>query len=466
MKRILLVVLCALLLAVPLAACAGREKPVTAAEMIAAGERYLLELDYEQALVCFHMAIELEPMNLRGYTGAAEAHVGLGEPDKALAILRQGQALLDHAELQELIERIEQDLPAETEAWPDEEGEASESSEQEQAQSEGAEGFGPEASPAPPLNAAAQRRADVLNNSGAVTRFGHISEYKGEVYASSFLCLPHWNAIPIYYMGGMAIHEDYVYYLNPLGTGGFPTELYRSGLQGQGATVIANGVGSWGNPRIANGKVIYETINENYEYTGTFCYDTATAETVRLSDERFEWLSYDDEFVYYQLDRYRENAGDMWRVRWDGSQEELAADLDIPRGIYKVEDTYFYTTNAEFRTPEMLEIVRYSIANSGERVAYTLPEGLDLLTIHEGAVYLSGETGVFKADIDSGGHIKLADLPDEAMYGAVRCYAVVGNDLYVSIYTSMEHDMEYVRLYKLPLGGGVMEYQNAKWFES
>jgi tetratricopeptide (TPR) repeat protein len=58
--------------------------------LIDLGEKYLLELDYEKALVQFLRVIEIEPMNPRGYTGAAEAYVGLERFDEAIAILQQG----------------------------------------------------------------------------------------------------------------------------------------------------------------------------------------------------------------------------------------------------------------------------------------------------------------------------------------------------------------------------------------
>ena len=62
----------------------------TAAEFISQGERYLLGLDYEQALTKFFMAIEIAPRNPRGYIGAAEAYRGLDRRDYAVAVLERG----------------------------------------------------------------------------------------------------------------------------------------------------------------------------------------------------------------------------------------------------------------------------------------------------------------------------------------------------------------------------------------
>ena len=77
MKRITLIVLCAVIFVPLFSACTKPELPLTVAELLDLGEKYLLELNYEQALMQFFKVIEVEPMNPRGYTGAAEAYVGL-----------------------------------------------------------------------------------------------------------------------------------------------------------------------------------------------------------------------------------------------------------------------------------------------------------------------------------------------------------------------------------------------------
>jgi len=80
---------------------------VSAAEYLELGEKYLLEMNYEQALVQFLSVIELEPMNPRGYTGAAAAHIGLGDADKAVEILRQGlERLPNEASIQTMLNEL------------------------------------------------------------------------------------------------------------------------------------------------------------------------------------------------------------------------------------------------------------------------------------------------------------------------------------------------------------------------
>ncbi|MDR2360222.1 MAG: DUF3160 domain-containing protein [Oscillospiraceae bacterium] len=108
MKRIGFVTMAVLLVLTLLSACAKSAKPLTTPELLALGEKYLLEPDYEQALVQFLKVIEIEPMNPRGYTGAAEAHIGVGQREKSLEILRQGlEQLPDNPDIAEMLAVID-----------------------------------------------------------------------------------------------------------------------------------------------------------------------------------------------------------------------------------------------------------------------------------------------------------------------------------------------------------------------
>jgi len=48
---------------------------LSVAELLSLGEKYLLELDYEQAIVYFSRVIEIEPRNARAYVGRGTAYV-------------------------------------------------------------------------------------------------------------------------------------------------------------------------------------------------------------------------------------------------------------------------------------------------------------------------------------------------------------------------------------------------------
>jgi hypothetical protein len=94
-KNKLISLLIALALALTLlSSCAKSLNQMSAAELLNLGEKYLLEMDYEQAIVYFDRLIEVEPRNPRGYTGLAEAYIALGEQDKAIEALRRGLELL------------------------------------------------------------------------------------------------------------------------------------------------------------------------------------------------------------------------------------------------------------------------------------------------------------------------------------------------------------------------------------
>jgi tetratricopeptide (TPR) repeat protein len=111
--RITAAVLTAFLLLAPLTSCARSEKPLTAAELLDLGEKYLLELDYEQAIVQFTKLIEIEPKNARAYTGLAEAYTALGRTDEAIEILEQGLAQLpDNADILAMLEALRPPEPA------------------------------------------------------------------------------------------------------------------------------------------------------------------------------------------------------------------------------------------------------------------------------------------------------------------------------------------------------------------
>ncbi|MDR3310796.1 MAG: tetratricopeptide repeat protein [Oscillospiraceae bacterium] len=93
----------------------------TPSELIGLGDKYLLDLDFEQAVVYFELLIELEPKNPRGYTGLAEAYIGLGETEKAVRTLEKGARKADDAgEIEALLEALLAENPGAAASPPDE----------------------------------------------------------------------------------------------------------------------------------------------------------------------------------------------------------------------------------------------------------------------------------------------------------------------------------------------------------
>ena len=85
---------------------------LTASELLRLGEKYLLELNYEQAIVQFLAVIEIEPMNYRAYIGAAEAHLALGDTEAAIAVLEQGLTATGNAEIADMLEWLQPTMDA------------------------------------------------------------------------------------------------------------------------------------------------------------------------------------------------------------------------------------------------------------------------------------------------------------------------------------------------------------------
>ena len=120
MRRVLSLAVCIILAASMFSGCGKAERPLTVDELLDLGEKFLLDMDYEQALVQFLHVIDIEPMNPRGYTGAAEAYMGLGDNERAKAILEQGRSVLgDDAGIQRFLDEISPPQEPITEPLPE-----------------------------------------------------------------------------------------------------------------------------------------------------------------------------------------------------------------------------------------------------------------------------------------------------------------------------------------------------------
>ncbi|MCD8107927.1 MAG: tetratricopeptide repeat protein [Oscillospiraceae bacterium] len=110
MKKLLSLILIITLTLTLFASCGKTEEALTAAELLDLGEKYLLDMDYEQAIVYFNKVIEVEPKNKSAYLGLAEAYVGAGDTDSAVEALQTAlEAFSDDSEariafLEKLIE--------------------------------------------------------------------------------------------------------------------------------------------------------------------------------------------------------------------------------------------------------------------------------------------------------------------------------------------------------------------------
>lgn len=107
------------------------------------GVRYLSEENYEEAILAFEAAIEIDPKNADAYRKLAEAYEKTGDEDAALRTLETGAEATGDRELADLAGKKRQELDAQTEQ--PEQSEQTEQSEQPDALDEPEEPAEPEA---------------------------------------------------------------------------------------------------------------------------------------------------------------------------------------------------------------------------------------------------------------------------------------------------------------------------------
>lgn len=81
MKRFVAILL-AVMLVVGLTACAAQEAASTWEDQYELGIRYLSEGNYEEAIIAFTAAIEIDPMRVEAYVARGDAYFQSGQPEK------------------------------------------------------------------------------------------------------------------------------------------------------------------------------------------------------------------------------------------------------------------------------------------------------------------------------------------------------------------------------------------------
>ena len=102
MKKVISAMLAALLL-LSLAAC-GAKDPWQ--EQYDLGMRYLNEGNYQEAVIAFEAAIEIDPKRPEAYLGAAEAYVELGDYASARSILEDGRDATGNRKIQKRLDEL------------------------------------------------------------------------------------------------------------------------------------------------------------------------------------------------------------------------------------------------------------------------------------------------------------------------------------------------------------------------
>ena len=70
------------------------------------GVRYLSEGNYEEAIIAFAAAIEIDPKQPDAYLKASEAYMEMEDTEKAISILEEGLAETDSEEIQNRLDEI------------------------------------------------------------------------------------------------------------------------------------------------------------------------------------------------------------------------------------------------------------------------------------------------------------------------------------------------------------------------
>ena len=110
MKRVLCLILSAVLL-LGLAACGGKKTEVkTWQEQYDLGIRYLSEGNYQEAILAFNAAIQIDPKQTVIYEKLAEAYTQSGDAETAAKILSDGIAVTGSDALKALLEQMQASL--------------------------------------------------------------------------------------------------------------------------------------------------------------------------------------------------------------------------------------------------------------------------------------------------------------------------------------------------------------------
>ena len=82
-------------------------------EMLSTAQKYLVEQNYEQAVIEFNKIIELDPMNADAYLGLAQTYINMGDTEKAVETLEKGFELTGDERLKEILNKLLENIESE-----------------------------------------------------------------------------------------------------------------------------------------------------------------------------------------------------------------------------------------------------------------------------------------------------------------------------------------------------------------
>lgn len=98
-KKLIIIIVSAILLITTVIVATllvlGSNLSSRANQLLVSGEKYLIEMNYEQAIIEFDKVLDIDPNNAYAYIGKAEALSAIGRKDEALEILEKGYSITD-----------------------------------------------------------------------------------------------------------------------------------------------------------------------------------------------------------------------------------------------------------------------------------------------------------------------------------------------------------------------------------
>ena len=95
-----------LVICMMLSSCGGQSTESAWQEQYDLGIRYLSDGNYEEAIIAFTAAIEIDPKRAETYEGLANAYIAAGDEDAALAILEEGYEMTQDIALLTFLEEM------------------------------------------------------------------------------------------------------------------------------------------------------------------------------------------------------------------------------------------------------------------------------------------------------------------------------------------------------------------------
>lgn len=73
-------------------------------------QKYVSEMNYEEAIIAYKAAIEIDPKSAEAYIGLAKVYIAQDDYEQALAVLQQGAEQIDDEELNALFKECEEEI--------------------------------------------------------------------------------------------------------------------------------------------------------------------------------------------------------------------------------------------------------------------------------------------------------------------------------------------------------------------